>query len=90
MAGWPIAGRPVRIAVALIRLPENNERQRLFATEQLPALLSTMSDLNSRTLAVLQAPENLAQSMPHSLRMLTRDLAELRERLDRLERQLKQ
>jgi hypothetical protein len=44
-----------------------------------------MSDLNARTLDVLQDPENLSQSMPITLRMLTREMAELRQRLDRLE-----
>lgn len=90
LAGGPVVGRLVRILVALIRLPEHNDRQHRFATEQLPALLHTMSDLNARTLAVLQDPENLAQSLPVTLRGLTRELAELRTRLERLERQLGQ
>jgi hypothetical protein len=85
MAAWPIVGRLVRIAVALIRLPEHNDRQHQFAEQQLPALLATMSDLNARVLDVVQDPENLSQSVPVSLRMLTRELAELRLRLDRLE-----
>jgi hypothetical protein len=87
MAGWPVVGRLIRILVALIRLPDDNDRQVRFANEQLPALLHTMSDLNARTLAVLQDPENFAQSIPVTLRTLTRDLAELRARIERLERQ---
>lgn len=90
MAGWPIVGRVIRIAVALIRLPQHQERQHQFATEQLPTLLSAMSDLNARVLTAVQDPENLAQSVPVSLRMLTREMAELRTRLDRLEANLKQ
>ena len=90
IAGWPVVGRPIRIAVALVRLPENSERQRHFAAEQLPALLSTMSDLNARVVAVVQDPENLAQSLPVTLRTLNRELVELRARLDRLESQQKQ
>jgi hypothetical protein len=90
MAGWPLVGRIVRIAVAVIRLPQHQDRQNQFAAEQLPALLSTMSELNARVLDVVQDPENLAQSLPVTLRTLTRELAELRARLDRLEASQKQ
>lgn len=90
MAGWPVAGRLIRIGVALIRLPEHNDRQRQFAAEQLPALLTTMSDLNARMLAAAQESEELSQSMPVTLRKLSRELAELRARLDGLESQQKQ
>lgn len=89
-AGWPIVGRLIRIAVALVRLPENNERQRQFAAEQLPALLATMSDLNARALAATSDPENLVQSIPVTLRMISRELAQLRARLDLLETQQEQ
>lgn len=84
LAGWPIIGRLVRIAVAVYRLPEQ-QHQHHFASEQLPALLATMSDLNARILAAVEVPENLSQSLPVTLRQLTRELAALRERLDRLE-----
>jgi hypothetical protein len=85
LAGWPVVGRLIRIGVALVRLPEHNDRQHQFAAEQLPALLATMSDLNSRVLDALQESEELSQSMPVALRKLTRELAELRARLDALE-----
>jgi hypothetical protein len=85
LARWPIIGRLIRIAVALVRLPEHNERQHVFAAEQLPTLLATISDLNARLLAVTEEPNNLSQSLPVTLRQLTRELAELRLRLDRLE-----
>lgn len=90
MAGWPVIGRLIRITVALVRLPEHNDRHHRFVKEQLPTLLQAMSDLNCRVLTAVQNPENLEQSMPTALRMLTRDLAELRERLDRIELQIKQ
>lgn len=87
MAGWPLVGRLVRIAVAVIRLPEQNDRQHRFAEEQLPALLATLSDLNARVVAAGQDPDNLSQSMPVTLRMLARDIAKLRTRLEVLERE---
>ncbi|MES2264805.1 MAG: hypothetical protein V4724_40430 [Pseudomonadota bacterium] len=85
MAGWPVVGRVIRIGVAVIRLPETNERQRVFADEQLPALLQTLSELNHRQLAADRDPDNLVASMPVTLRKINRELAELRLQLDHIE-----
>ena len=98
-AGWPVIGRIIRIGVAVIRLPEERDRwrsggahhavpselaQRAFDTEQLPTLLSNLSEVNHRQIQSDVARENLVQSVPVALRALTRDLAEVRARLDAL------
>jgi hypothetical protein len=88
MATWPIVGRWVRIAVAVIRLPEFRasamdlqHRQHIFVTEQLPTLLQTVSDLQNRQLVVDNGRDNLVRSVPVALRKITRDIKELDERL---------
>jgi len=55
MAGWPIIGRFVRIAVAVIRLPEFRaeyvdlrHRQHVVDTEKLPTLEHTLSEIGHR------------------------------------------
>ena len=55
MAGWPFIGRFVRIAVAVIRLPEFRaeyldlrHRQHVVETEKLPTLMHTLSEINHR------------------------------------------
>ncbi|HEX8612713.1 MAG TPA: hypothetical protein VF800_15610 [Telluria sp.] len=85
MAGWPVLGRVIRTVVAIVRLPDDNLRRDAFARDQLPMLLKTMSDLNARVLAAERDPANLVASTPVALRMIGRDLAALRERLDQLE-----
>jgi hypothetical protein len=85
MARLPVLGRLIRIAVAVVRLPDENRRRDAFAREQLPMLLKNISDLNARVLAAERDPGNLVASTPIALRMLTRELAALRERLERLE-----
>lgn len=85
MAGWPVIGRLVRIAVAVVRLPDDNLRRDAQAREQLPMLLKTISDLNARVLATERDLDNLLASTPVALRMLARELAALRERIERIE-----
>ncbi|NHZ63754.1 hypothetical protein [Massilia genomosp. 1] len=85
MAGLPVLGRLIRIAVAVSRLPYENERRDAFAREQLPMLLKNIADLNARVLAAERDPGNLVESTPVALRMLARELAQLRERIDQLE-----
>jgi hypothetical protein len=85
MAGWPLIGRLIRIVVAVLRLPEDNLRRDAYEREQLPMLLKTVSDLNARLLATERDPNNLATSMPVTLRKISRDLAQIRERLEQLE-----
>jgi len=55
MAKWPFIGRFVRIAVAVIRLPEFraeyldlSHRQHVVETEKLPTLRHTLSEINHR------------------------------------------
>ncbi|MDQ1817152.1 hypothetical protein RBA41_27980 [Massilia sp. CCM 9210] len=85
MAGWPLLGRLIRTVVAVVRLPDDNLRRDALAREQLPMLLKTMSELNARVLAAERDPANLVVSTPVALRLIGRDLAALRERLDQLE-----
>lgn len=70
VADWPVAGRLVRIIVALIRLPEFranylklelDKRQEALEKEELPKLLRALSDLACRQKAVEaeQLPELL-------------------------------
>lgn len=85
MAGWPLIGRVIRIVVAVVRLPDDNLRRDAFTREQLPMLLKTISDLNARLLATERDPNNLLTSMPVTLRRISRDLTQIRERLAQLE-----
>lgn len=85
MAGWPVLGRLIRIAVAVVRLPNDNLRRDAITREQLPMLLKSVSDLNARVLAAERDPDNLVASTPAALRKIARELADLRERLDELE-----
>jgi hypothetical protein len=85
MAGLPVLGRLIWIAVAVVRLPEDNRRRDAFAREQLPMLLKNISDLNARVLAAERDPDNLVASTPVALRAMARELAALRERIDQLE-----
>jgi hypothetical protein len=55
MAGWPFIGRFVRIAVAVIRLPEFRaeyldlrHRQHVVENEKLPTMMHTLSEINRR------------------------------------------
>lgn len=50
-----------------------------FATEQLPSLLQSLSDLNQRMIAADNDQLNLVKSVPIALRKLTRDLVEVRD-----------
>jgi hypothetical protein len=111
LATWPMIGRFVTVAVAVVRLPEMraalldqkyrqhvfeseqlprlvqtiselNHRQRAFESEQLPRLLQTISELNHRQLASDHDQNNLVKSVPVALRELTRNLNEMRQKLD--------
>ena len=89
MAGWPVVGRFVRIGVAVIRLPEFraeylalNHRQHVFENEQLPALLRTIADLSRPQPGRDDDKENLVKSVPVALRKITRELIELRARME--------
>jgi SAM-dependent methyltransferase len=67
MANWPIAGRLVRIAIAVIRLPEFQDRYLEFSPQHL---------------AIDSDRDNLVKSVPVALRKITRDLKEIEERLE--------
>jgi predicted SAM-dependent methyltransferase len=88
MSGWPVIGRFVRIGVAIVRLPQfhaafldQNRQQHVFVTQQLPTLLETISDINSRQLRSEGARDNLVKSVPLALRRLTRDLVEIQKQI---------
>jgi predicted SAM-dependent methyltransferase len=95
MADWPGVGRLIRIAVAVIRLPEFRDRlehalmqqrpaaasdgYRVFESEQLPGLLQAVSEVNHRQIAEANAHTNLVRSVPVSLRKMMREIVHLRE-----------
>ncbi len=86
MAKWPIVGRLVHIAVAVIRLPaqmnaysELNRRLRVFEMEQIPTLLQTLADLNHRQISSAREYDNLVNSIPVALRKITREMSEIRQ-----------
>ena len=101
IADWPVAGRFVRIAVALYRLPESHARQQDFFREQVPALLCMLAEMDQRqrdAADAYQAREairaadderrfhelnNLALSLPVTLRKMAREMADTRALLNR-------
>jgi predicted SAM-dependent methyltransferase len=96
-ASWPIIGRLIRINVAIVRLPEmltSLLHFRAFASEQLPTILHSLSELNQRQLICQQQlivcqqqlidSEKLFKSIPVALRTLTRDLIDTRSQLDKI------
>lgn len=96
---WPIIGSVLRYLHALLRLPrihmgvlvledkvsELQRRQTAFENDQLPALVRTVSDVNSRVLARDQDSENLLASLPAQLRSIRRDISGLVDRLTALQ-----
>jgi predicted SAM-dependent methyltransferase len=77
MMHWPVIGPFIQIAVFVIRLPKLQTQHGLFATQQLPALLQTLSDLNHHQV-------NLIKSTPVALRTITRHLNTLQNQLNHL------
>jgi hypothetical protein len=80
MAGWPFIGRFVRIAVAVIRLPEFraehldlSHRQHVVETEKLLTLMHTLSEINHRQHVV--ETEKLPTLM-HTLSEINRQLTD--------------
>src|SRR5437762_2368910 len=85
----PVFGKPVRFAIAIYRVP----RLLTAYTDQLPSLLETVSKLNHHQHEIDRDQENLVHSLPISLRVLRRDLNELRAipiALGELRRELKE
>lgn len=91
MASRPVIGRFIRIAVAVVRLPEFRAEYLAavsvpyrtatsdasgFEAQQLPTLLRTVSELNHRQLSSDNDRANLVQSVPIALRRMTRDIIE--------------
>jgi len=67
------------VCTTLQRAVENlTQRQATFEAQQLPTLLKSISEINNRQLASDSARDNLAKSVPISLRKLARDIVELR------------
>jgi predicted SAM-dependent methyltransferase len=88
MATWPAIGPLVRIAADIIRIRhlraaylDLNHRQHLFETQQLPTILSSISDINSRVLINTADQDNLVKSAPIALRKITRDMSDIRGEL---------
>lgn len=77
MIHWPVIGPLLQIGIFVIRLPQLQTQHGLFATQQLPALLQTLSDLNHHQV-------NLINSTPVALRTITRHLNTLQNQLNHL------
>jgi hypothetical protein len=60
----PIIGHFVRIGGALIKLPEYKQRQLLFEEQQIPVILRSISEINTRQSATDAKIENLLLSVP--------------------------
>ena len=76
---WPVIGKFVRIVGALLQLPELIDRQTVFEDQQLPSLLSAISDVNHRQLQQdVGEDSNFARSVPVALRRMAREIADLR------------
>jgi predicted SAM-dependent methyltransferase len=65
-------------AALLAAITEASRRQHEFETRQLPTLLESIANLNSRQIAMDNEKDNLVKSVPVALRKLTRDVMELR------------
>lgn len=59
-----------------------NHRQHGFETERIPALQESISSLNNRQLSSDNNRDNLVKSVPVALRKITRELADIRNRLE--------
>ncbi|WP_415759765.1 methyltransferase domain-containing protein [Pseudomonas sp. LT1P18] len=89
MTTWPIIGRAVRIAIAVIRSPETREALNQLSQAQ-PSIesINQLSQAQPSILEALQAVqardndrENLVKSVPVALRMLKQELNELQIKL---------
>ncbi|WP_152554382.1 hypothetical protein [Burkholderia sp. A1] len=82
VASLPVVGRLMRIAVAIVRLPEFRaeilRRQDVYEREQLPMLLRTLSELNDRQRMLDNDRDNLVRSVPVALRRLHGDVKTLK------------
>jgi hypothetical protein len=72
MKTWPIIGRAVRIAIAVVRLPETRET----LTQTLEAFQAVQRRDNDR--------ENLVKSVPVALRMFKQELGMFKQELDEM------
>ena len=80
--GLPIIGYFVRIGAAVVRLPDDRQKQLLFETQQLPTLLRSLSEINVRQTTTDAKIENILISVPASLREMKRDIDNTIERLE--------
>ena len=86
MSEWPMIGRFVRVGVVVFRLSGITA----FQTQQLPALLQTLSDINNRQLTNERDIDNLNKSIPITLRKITRDLIEMQGQLEKTSNSMEQ
>lgn len=85
MANWPFIGRFVRFSVSIIRHPifKKNHHKNMIEPLQLSTLLQSFSDLNHRQLINDKDKENLINSVPIALRKLTRDIFDIKTKLEK-------
>lgn len=76
---WPIIGRFARITVAVIRLPQ---RQLQLETQQIPAILQSLSDINARQTEIEKEIGHMFLSLPAALREMKRDMENMRLQLE--------
>ena len=77
-----ISQRQRQLETQLRPLEDLEHRFLDFQSQQLPTFLRTLSELNHRQLASDSDRNNLVKSVPVALRTITRDIFELRTRLD--------
>ena len=80
LAGTRYFGRFIRIAIAVVRLPQDRDRQNIFENQQLPALLDAISESNARLKT--SSVSNLVRSVPLALRDLYRRIKSVEDRQD--------
>jgi hypothetical protein len=71
-----------QLPALLKTISDANDRQHVFENQQIPALLRSISDLNHRQLSSDHDRDNMVKSVPVALRKITRELTELRGRLE--------
>lgn len=95
MYGFPVVGRLLQIAAAVIRLPELRRdylarinlindfgaRQQQFEAQQLPTILQGIADVNHRQIVSVSDNNNLVKSVPVVVRKLTRDIHALQQEM---------
>lgn len=84
MSTWPVIGRVIRIAAAVVRLPDLKQRQNDLDTVQLPALLQQVSELTTEFDDIKTAFSELDTEIPELKTALSEMKTEIPELMVRL------